>query len=215
MSLLALGAVLLPPATVAADDAATDIATAKRRVARRHEGPQFRMSLGPSSVYTHQSLDGGSHEISANGMLFEFAVGEMIGQAVSLHVDLALFYAAEAQSSGAVEPVSFTAVHAGVGATYWFMPANIYATGSFGLASSSVESGRISIVGDVDLPYLEVSHVGAGLHLGAGKQWWVSRRTGLGLSASLLAMEMASGQGKNVGPRLLIGASVMATLSYR
>lgn len=171
------------------------------------------MSLGAGGIYSYQSLDGGSNEISGSGMHVEFAVGEMVSDTLALQLDLAMFHASEAESS-LFESVAFTAVNVGIGATYWFMPQNMYVSAALGLASSSVEEGAIRII-KFEIPDIQVSGVGAGLHLGAGKLWWISQRAGFGITGSALAMEMPAGDGDNLGPRLLISGVVALTLSYR
>lgn len=77
--------------------------------------------------------------------------------------------------SGAAPPVNDSAtVLAGIGpeVTYYFMPANVYVFATLGFTSLAIiPLGQNSASG----------HGGFGGRIGAGKEWWVSRRWGLGL----------------------------------
>lgn len=59
----------------------------------------------------------------------------------------------------------------GGGATYYFMPANLYMTGSMGVGTLHTSSGS--------------SDAGFVFDLGLGKEWWVSSTWGLGLLAGV------------------------------
>ena len=63
--------------------------------------------------------------------------------------------------------------YAGVGGgiTYYFMPANVYLSGG-------VTVNQLSIQDDGDK--IAETDLGTGLHLGIGKEWWVSTNWGLG-----------------------------------
>ncbi|SES99066.1 outer membrane beta-barrel protein [Stigmatella erecta] len=71
--------------------------------------------------------------------------------------------------------LNFSAI--GLGASYYIMPSNFYVSGalSFTQLSISVDGER---VGETD--------PGGGLHLGLGKEWWVSDNWGLGLGAEVM-----------------------------
>jgi hypothetical protein len=75
------------------------------------------------------------------------------------------------------EGVSLNISSVGVGVSYYIMPANFYLSGglSFTQLSISVDGEK---VGETD--------PGGGLHLGLGKEWWVSDNWGLGVGAELL-----------------------------
>ncbi|QSQ20341.1 outer membrane beta-barrel protein [Pyxidicoccus parkwayensis] len=64
----------------------------------------------------------------------------------------------------------------GVGVTYYIMPANVYLSGAVSFAQLSVKDDG-ETVAETDL--------GGGLHLGIGKEWWVSDNWGLGIGAEL------------------------------
>ncbi|AKQ69143.1 hypothetical protein A176_006055 [Myxococcus hansupus] len=64
----------------------------------------------------------------------------------------------------------------GLGITYYIMPANVYLSGAVTYTQLSV-SRRNEKVAESD--------IGGGLHLGIGKEWWVSKNWGLGVGAEL------------------------------
>jgi hypothetical protein len=71
--------------------------------------------------------------------------------------------------------LNFSAI--GAGASYYLMPSNFYVSGavSFSQLSISIDGER---VGETD--------PGLGLHLGLGKEWWVSDNWGLGVGAEVM-----------------------------
>ena len=64
----------------------------------------------------------------------------------------------------------------GIGVTYYFMPVNLYISGALSATSLSLTQDGDEI-GDPGN--------GGGLHLGIGKEWWVSAQWGLGIGAEL------------------------------
>lgn len=180
---------------------------------RVHEGPQLRVSLGGGGLYAYQGLPGGSDEISGGSYALDFALGEMVLDRLALQLDFAIMHAPGA-ARGVLESTRFTALNLGVGVTYWVMPHNVYLAGALGLSSSAVQASSLHVA-DEEIPDIEASGVGLGLHLSAGKQWWISQRTGLGLSLSMLALSMPNDLGDQADPRRVLGASLQTTLTYR
>ncbi|WP_228557558.1 MULTISPECIES: outer membrane beta-barrel protein [unclassified Myxococcus] len=64
----------------------------------------------------------------------------------------------------------------GLGVTYYIMPANVYLSGALTYTQLSVTD---------DGEKVAESDIGGGLHLGVGKEWWVSKNWGLGIGAEL------------------------------
>ena len=77
-----------------------------------------------------------------------------------------------------VELDGFDGVYGGVGAgvSYYFMPVNLFITGALSVASLGLESER----------FTSDATGGLTLHLGVGKEWWVSDNWALGVAAELL-----------------------------
>jgi hypothetical protein len=116
-----------------------------------------------------------------------------------------------AAERGVLQDTTFTALHLGGGVTYWVMPANVYLGASLGIARSSVEGTPVRI--GIEVPTADASDLGAGLHLAAGKQWWVSRRVGLGATLSLLGSVANNPIAGHDSPRWLFGATAAFSAS--
>jgi hypothetical protein len=179
--------------------------------APEHLGVQLRTALGPAYLSASQSLgDGQRDSVAGLGAGFNVALGAMVGERLALNMDLVLLRSSDAEH-GVLQETTFSALHLGGGITYWLMPANVYLAASLGLARSSVEGNPVRI--GVELPTADASDLGAGVHLVAGKQWWVSRRVGLGASLSLLGSIANNPIGTRDSPRLLLGATLAFSAS--
>jgi len=64
----------------------------------------------------------------------------------------------------------------GLGITYYFMPSNLYVTGSVGVGQSSLHTDAFDLAFNSDY--------GPVLDVGLGKEWWVSHNWGLGLTGA-------------------------------
>jgi hypothetical protein len=156
----------------------------------RHMGVQLRATAGPALLTATQDVgDGQSSEITGVALGFGFALGTMVTDHLAINMDLVLARAGSADYD-VLQDAVFTAVHLGAGVTYWLMPENIFLAASVGAARSSVSGEPIRI--DVELPNSESTRVGLGVHLSLGKQWWVSRRWGLGASLGILGSTAAN-----------------------
>jgi len=176
-----------------------------------HLGVQLRASLGPAYLGASQSLGGGERDsVSGFGTGFNVALGAMVGERLALDMDLVLLRSADAEH-GVLQDTTFSALHLGGGITYWLMPANVYVAASLGLARSSVEGNPVRL--GVELPTGDASDLGAGVHLAAGKQWWVTRRVGLGATLSLLGSIANNPIGTRDSARLLFGTTLAFTAS--
>jgi hypothetical protein len=179
---------------------------------RRHMGVQLRALAGPAVLHGFQDAGGGDTvTITGVASAFNFVLGTMVGEELALNLDLVLSRSGNADF-GVVEDTTFIAVHFGAGVTYWIMPANVYLAASLGAARSSVEGQPVRI--GVELPDIDPSRIGFGLHLSAGKQWWISRRWGLGASLSLLGSTASNPMGGTDTNRHIVGAAVALTATY-
>jgi hypothetical protein len=171
--------------------------------ARAHLGVQLRGVAGPAVLHARQELGGETNTLDGFGAAFEFALGAMVSENLALNMDLLVAYSGAADY-GVLRDTLFTAIHLGAGVTYWFMPANIYLGGSIGAARSSIEGNPVRI--DIELPTSDPSEIGVGAHLVLGKQWWLSRRVGLGATLSLLSSIASNPDGGESTERIVLGA---------
>jgi len=176
-----------------------------------HLGVQLRAAVGPAYLGASQSLGGEQRDsVTGFGAGFNVALGAMVSERLALNMDLVLLRSADAEH-GVLRDTTFSALHLGGGITYWLMPANVHLAASVGLARSSVEGNPVRF--GVELPTGDASDLGAGVHLAAGKQWWLSRRVGLGATLSLLGSIANNPVGTRDSPRLLFGATLAFSAS--
>ena len=175
----------------------------------RHLAVQLRAALGPTYLTAVQSLaDGSEDPVHGFGAGFDVALGAMVSEQLALNMDLVLLRSTDAER-GVLDDTTFSALHLGGGLTYWVMPANLYLAGSLGLARSSVAGNPVRL--GVELPTQDASDLGAGVHLAAGKQWWLSRWLGLGATLSLLGSVANNPIAGHDSPRWLFGATLAFT----
>lgn len=177
-----------------------------------HLGVQFRALAGPGYVYAWQDLgESGTDTIEGVALAGNVALGAMVADDLALDMDLVLVRSPDV-SYGVLDSTEFTAVHLGVGLTWWLMPANVYLAGSLGAARTSVQNAPARVA-DLEIPTDDTSDLGIGAHLAVGKLWWVDVRWGLGVSFSLAlstAGNDVAGAGSNrhlVAPMLALSAT--------
>ena len=146
------------------------------------DGFFLRLSGGAGS--TGSSLSDGTDklEFSGSGGDLNIAIGGIVAPNLALHGTLYGWSASDPtmKFNGAdITDISGTLTAAGVGAglTYWFMPVNMYLSGTVG--SGGLE---LDLNGGLD----GKSDRGLILDLTLGKEWWVGDSWGLGLAGGLI-----------------------------
>jgi hypothetical protein len=146
---------------------------------RAHDGGFF-LRLSGGAGYATSSVDadtGGAvlnFKFSGVGGDMNFAIGGIVTENLALHGTLWGWVVSEpdlevGNLKGEIsEDLQLTAVGGGV--TYYFMPVNIYLSGSAGAAWLSLEDAE--------------TDVGFALDLTLGKEWWVGNRWGLGFAGA-------------------------------
>ena len=147
---------------------------------RSHDGGFF-LRLAPGLGYARTSISEGGDELALSGFSgsLDVAIGAMVTRNLAIHgnigawsvVDPSLrFNGEEAQ----IEDSAVSLVSYGGGLTWYFGTSNAYLTAWGGAAELDFE-----FEGDE-----ETSETGWAFEVGLGKEWWVSDRWGLGVSAS-------------------------------
>ena len=133
---------------------------------RSHDGGFFlRMAIGGGHASTE--VDEGPFSLELNGMsgTFDVAIGAVVAKNLAIHGTL-----------GGVafrdDDVDVGQSMIGGGLTYWFGESNAYVTASAGFGELTFD-----IDGDD-----ETSDTGFATELQVGKEWWVSRKWGLGVA---------------------------------
>jgi hypothetical protein len=123
-------------------------------------------------------VGGGEATFGGVGGALEIAVGAVVTDSLALHVTL--FGATLSEPTLTVNENdlpdvngrAFLASMLGVGATYYFMPANVYVSASFGL-------GGMRMVPKKGAKNMDTKG-GFAWELLAGKEWWIAGEWGLG-----------------------------------
>lgn len=142
------------------------------------------MSIGPSYMSINDDITGTIYDnmkFKGIGVVFDAQLGAVLKEGFILHGDLISI------SSGSVD-VTIDGVEVGTmegensigmmmfggGATYYFMPQNIFISGTLGLGGFSITTGDDTVT----------TKKGFGLFCKIGKEWYVSRNWDLGFNFS-------------------------------
>ena len=163
---VALSAAVLSPVKVWAGD-------------RAHVNGFFlRLSGGIGGASTEMDYSGTSSKIEGGTADLNIAIGGIVANNFALHGTVWGWITSDPEvtigsSSGTLNgDVDFSAFGGGV--TYYFMPVNMYLSGSLGVGVLSLDGGGFS--GESDL--------GPAFDLTLGKEWWVGTSWGLGVAIS-------------------------------
>ena len=143
-----------------------------------HEHDGFFLSLSTGLGYANVEDRWGGAKLTYDGLngSFDVRIGGSIAQNLILSGDLMGWSLSDPKVSGygTLGNTSLIQSTVGVGLTYYFMPANIFVSGTVGLAGFSLDAGGNTTSSDT----------GVGLYLKAGKDWWVGADWGLGVAAT-------------------------------
>ena len=150
--------------------------------AHRHDGFLLRLSAG-FGVASSDAEDefGDNLEMSGLSGDVNFAIGGMVAPNLALHGTLWGWSIADPDVELNNDDLGdlngdLTMSALGIGVTYYFMPTNLYLSGSFGVGQLSLD---VEGVGDADTDW------GPVLDATIGKEWWVSANWGLGLAGGV------------------------------
>jgi len=147
---------------------------------RTHDRFFLRMAAGGGWFSNKLNGVGADLEFSGFSGDGDIAIGGMVSPNLALHgtifgwaaadPDLKLTPGGSGTAKGTVDMSAF-----GGGLTYYFMPANVYVSGTLGFGSFSFtpDNGPSTDTGD-----------GLAFELTAGKEWWVGNSWGLGISGA-------------------------------
>jgi len=151
-----------------------------------HDGFYLSMNIGPgfgkinweATNFTFKKA-----EYGGTGGQFEFRIGGVVAENLILSFDLLgrsilnPDMTADGHPATTASDLSVSDIIMGPGLTYYFMPSNIFVSGSVGLGSFSIKFENSGTTGN--------TKQGLGLQLKAGKEWWVSTDWALGISAGI------------------------------
>ncbi|HET9251065.1 MAG TPA: hypothetical protein VFP58_02985 [Candidatus Eisenbacteria bacterium] len=146
---------------------------------RTHDGFFLRLSGGGGEAGSEFDVPGLETEYRGSSGDLNIAVGAVVTGRLALH---ATFFGwtvsnptLDIEGVGSDEVEGTLSIPAfGGGLTYYFMPVNLYVTGSLGSASLNFDGGGVQ--GE--------SGTGVMGELAVGKEWWVGKSWGLGAAAA-------------------------------
>ena len=154
------------------------------RAAHKHDGFFLRLSSGIG--YASTEVEEPNFRLEFNGGIGDanIAIGGMVAPNLALHGTLLGWFISDPDVEGFDAGGTFSGEIAGdvtmsaigIGVTYYFMPTNLYLSGTLGL-------GQL----EFDLAGIQSADTDRGLILEGtlGKEWWVSDNWGLGLAGAL------------------------------
>lgn len=147
------------------------------RIYRGHThggGFLLRLSGGLGAASTSADIEGDDPELSGGSGDINIAIGGIVSPGLALHGTIWGWSVQDPEVEWlGVEgwiPADLSMSAIGGGLTYYFMPANLYLSGSLGLATLSLERAE--------------SDTGLAFDFTVGKEWWVGARWGLGIAGA-------------------------------
>jgi hypothetical protein len=174
---------------------------------------------GISDVFERDVNDVGEDahsRLSGGGPSFSFDAGGAVAENTIVHARLSTLYATDPHSriDGSNYDQSrhdYTgAVLLAPAITYYFMPANVYLTGAFGV--SWIAQRYRDSAGE---RHTRVSDPGPGFNVDVGKEWWGADQVGLGLAGrfwySRISDESSFGRAEHV----VAGGALLLSVTYQ
>ena len=155
--------------------------TDKTKVAgyHQHKGLFLSMSVGPNfPSITSEVVGTYNLKFTGTGAQFDFKIGGAIKENLILHATLTsnTMSGPQVSSSGSSQNTSnnitLGETMIGGGITYYIMPSNIFLSGSLGI-------GNFTLL-DIDTNTSISTNRGFSMQLKVGKEWWISKKWGLG-----------------------------------
>lgn len=150
----------------------------------QHTGFYLSMSVGPNFPSITSEILPGSFKstFTGTGAQFDLKIGGAVKENLILHATLISNALAgpkvtiDGVSQNTTNDISIGEAMIGGGVTYYLMPANVFLSGSVGLGNFTVTEGNTSNSISTDR--------GFSMQLKIGKEWWVSKRWGLGIAGT-------------------------------
>jgi hypothetical protein len=148
---------------------------------RQHKGFYLSMSIGPNfPSITDEVVGDYDLKFKGVGAQFDLKIGGAVKENLILHATLTsnTMSGPEVISDGTSQNTSnnitLGETMIGGGITYYLMPSNIFLSGSLGIGNFTL------IDDDNDISFS--TDRGFSMQLKAGKEWWISKRWGLGVA---------------------------------
>lgn len=181
----------------------------------RHKGFFLSMSLGPNfASISDASGSNFDYKFTGTGAQFDLKIGGAIKENLILHATLIsnTLSGPKITSFGASQKsdnsLTIGEGMIGAGLTYYVMPSNIFLSGSLGIGNFTLDdtSNKTNISTDR----------GFSMQLKVGKEWWVSKKWGLGVALTYGKTNLTNKPSNDVNEKLNsnnIGILFNATLN--
>ena len=160
---------------------------------REHKGFFLSMSMGPNFAMIDNDINRQTTErYSGMGPIMDLKIGGAIKEDLILHGTLISNFASgpeitvNGQSQNTPDDLMIGEDFVGGGVTY-YMPSNVFMSGSLGIGSFRIMNTKEETSVSSDN--------GLGIQLKAGKEWWVSRKWGLGIAFSYSKLKLTNTPG--------------------
>jgi len=169
----------------------------------QHDGFYLSMGLGfGAGTITDKIIQANEETLEFSGLagIFDFKIGGVVAENLILHATLlstSLNGPTVYSNKGGIKQsggdISIGEGMIGAGLTYYFMPSNIFISGSLGLGNFSViENNKAT----------SSTEQGFSFQIKVGREWWVSRNWGLGVGLSIGSTNVDSKSTNNVEEQL-------------
>lgn len=148
---------------------------------RDHAGGFFlRLAAGAGGASSEIDTDGNDVKFSGPAGDVNIAIGGMVARNLALHGTIFGWTVGnpDVEVNGRTfdtDDTEFSMSALGGGLTYYFMPVNLYLSGSLGVGSLTADGSEVD--GESD--------PGIAADFSVGKEWWVSNRWGLGIAGAV------------------------------
>lgn len=150
---------------------------------RKHQGFYLSLSAGPNFAHVNSEVVNLYNiDFKGTGAVFDLKIGGAIKEDVILHAALISksMSGPEITSNGTSQNtsnnLSIGEAMIGGGMTYYLNPSNIFLSGTIGL-------GSFTLI-DLDNETSVSTDRGFSMQLKVGKEWWVSKKWGLGIAVT-------------------------------
>lgn len=190
----------------------------------RHDGAMLRLTVGVGTASVSQDYSDVAAlevDVSGGGLAWSVDFGAGVTDRLTVQARIGQLWLVapsfEARNAAPGSPESLPlasgstlmATLVGAGATYHFMPLNLYLTVIGGLSVIYLE------LGDADDDDQEIVREGYGFNFDVGKEWWVASQLGLGLAARFWWATGGAELRGTVSDRTLLGLGLVLSSTYQ
>ncbi len=144
----------------------------------QHDGFFLRLQGGAGSgKMVEEDFLGSDMTLSGMASVLRVQIGGSVSNNLVLFGEAGAFVMSDpdlewGDLSGAMEGVDLSISDFGAGLSYYFMPSNIYLSGTVTISRDKIEIKELNLSGS--------TQSGVGFYFSIGKEWWVSADWGLG-----------------------------------